>query len=254
MIKFLILGLFVLFSINLKSEDLLQTLEKALESNYDYKAKVEQYNANMSSISSYKSYVYPSLDLQGSYNLTKGEITTASQTNSLEDQPLQFGLQLTQPIFSVNAFNQYSKANILEKQARIILEKDKNSLFLQTTQYYLEVLSAMDDLEYATAQKQSLLKQMQQVEQQVRVGKSRAIDIEEIKSKYLQVESQEITAQHNVEVKQNQLSNYINYQITNYKKIKNKIDVISVDNTTLDTWVATAKANNLDIFMIMTFI
>ncbi len=247
MIKFLIIGLYLISCLTLKAEDLLQVLQKALENNYDYKAKVEAYNANVSFVSSYKSYVYPTLDLQGSYNINKGEITANSTTTPLQDKPVQFGISLSQPIFSVNAFNQYSKANILEKQARLILEKDKNSLFLKTTQYYFEVLSAMDDLEYASAQKQSLLTQMKQVEQQVKVGKSRPIDVEEIKSKYLQVESQEITALHNVEVKQNQLNNYLNYQVISYKKIKNNINDISLDGASLDTWISLAKTNNLDI-------
>ena len=97
-IIFLILGLFLVLPISTKAEDLMESLKIALENNYDYKAKVEQYNANMSQISSYKSYVYPSVDLQASYNIVSGDSEVDGKTTAIDNKPLEFGLQLVQPL------------------------------------------------------------------------------------------------------------------------------------------------------------
>lgn len=244
-INLLIVNLFVLS--NLKAENLVEVVNIALQNNFDYKANVENYNANMAQSSIGKSYIYPTLDLQGSYYTTSGEYNTDGRIRNIDDKPLDISLQFVQPIFNVNAFNQYSKANLLQKQALINLEKDKNTLFLTTTQYYFDVLSAIDDLDYVKAQKQSLAEQMKQVEQQIKVGKSRVIDIEEIKAKYLQVEAQEYVVSNDLVIKKDRLNNYINSNIEKFSRIGDKLDRIIKDNSSMADWVERAKKNNLDI-------
>lgn len=232
---------------NVKAENLVEVINIALQNNFDYKANVETYNTNVAQSSIGKSYVYPTLDLQGSYYATQAQYSTNGKTINTDDKPLDVSLQFVQPLFNVNAFNQYSKANLLQKQALINLEKDKNTLFLTTTQYYFDVLSAIDDLDYVKAQKASLAEQMKQVEQQIKVGKSRVIDIEEIKAKYLQVEAQEYVVANDLVIKKDRLNNYINSNVEKFSRIGDKLDRIIKDNSSMADWVERAKKNNLDI-------
>lgn len=245
----IILSLFVLIllNVNLKAESLVEIIQIALENNFDYKAKVEAYNSAVITTSIGKTYLYPTLDFQASYYNTSGEYTSGSVVKELQDKPLDMSLQFVQPLFNVNAFNQYSKANILEKKARIDLEKDKNTLFITTSQYYFDVLAAIDDLEYVKAQKESLELQMKQVTQQIKVGKSRVIDIEEIKAKFLQIEAQEYMLSSDVVIKKDRLNNYINYQVETFNRIGGDLTKIIREKSTIEQWVEISKKNNLDI-------
>ncbi len=233
------------------AEDLLQIVDIAFKNNYEYKSVVDNFNANYAFKSIAKSYILPRLNLEGNAQISNDRRTYSEKVsanfkhNGSESHVLS--VSVAQPLYNKNAFSQYSKANLLAEQAQIDLDRGKNNIIIKVAQYYFDVLSSQDNLEYATAKMKYLENYMKETIRKSEVGQGRRIDIEEVRARYEQAKYESILASNDLEVKIDVLNKFLNYRVVSYKKIIENLQDLELKNQKMEGWIDSARRNNLDI-------
>lgn len=238
-----------LLCFNVSAEDLLFVVRKAFENNYDYRSKVEQYNADYVNKNLAKSYILPSVNLSADYNIDDNS-NKLNNDGSLDynTQSNQLVVDLMQPLFDLEAWSYYNKAKLQAKRAEIELDKEKNDVILKSAQYYFDVLSSIDDLEYINAKITYLKNYMNEISQKIDVGENKAVDIEEVKAKYKNAEYERISIINELNVRKDLLNKLINENIESYYAVKyDIISNVAIDDIDQETWINRALAQNLDI-------
>lgn len=251
-IKFLVFFTFVCSVQTLKAENLLEVIDLAFKNSYEYLSKIDTFNADYAYQGLAKSYILPTIDLtadaRGSRLVQNYDSPTTLTPNLNSNVPyVGAAITLTQPLFDKAAWAYYGQSKLLAERAQIQLDNDRNSIILKGVQYYLEVLSARDHLEFATAQKQLLIQQLQETRQQANVGTVKRVDIDQVIAEERNAEYDLINARNNLKVKQDQLNKFINKEVTEYAVVKDGVQNLKLSTPNLQDWLDTAAKGNLDI-------
>lgn len=214
-IRFLIIFAFAFSIQTLRAENLLEVIDLAFKNSYEYLSKVDTFNADYAYQGLAKSYILPTIDLTADAResrLVQNYDTSTASTPDIDSNTPYLGaaITLTQPLFDKAAWAYYGQSKLLAERAQIQLDNDRNTIILKGVQYYLEVLSARDHLEFATSQKQLLIQQLQETRQQARVGTVKRVDIDQVIAEERNAEYDLINARNNLRVKQDQLNKFIN--------------------------------------------
>lgn len=251
-IRFLIIFAFAFSIQTLRAENLLEVIDLAFKNSYEYLSKVDTFNADYAYQGLAKSYILPTIDLTADAResrLVQNYDTSTASTPDIDSNTPYLGaaITLTQPLFDKAAWAYYGQSKLLAERAQIQLDNDRNTIILKGVQYYLEVLSARDHLEFATSQKQLLIQQLQETRQQARVGTVKRVDIDQVIAEERNAEYDLINARNNLRVKQDQLNKFINKEVTEYAVVKDGVQNLKLSTPNLQDWLDTASKGNLDI-------
>jgi len=143
--------------------------------NYDAEllAAQAQANAGLQAGPIAKASTLPSVTLTGS----------ASDTN-LTDVASGFTLSLSQPLFDLNKWYNYDRAQTLSEQAKLSLSLAEQGLILRVVNAYLDILSAQATLEVAESRERALSRRLDQVNAQFEVGLIALTDVLEARASY----------------------------------------------------------------------
>lgn len=251
-IKFLMFFTLVFSTQTLKAENLLEVIDLAFKNSYEYLSKVDTFNADYAYQGLAKSYILPTIDVTADAKenrLVQNYDNSTPLTPDINSNTPYLGaaITLSQPLFDKAAWAYYGQSKLMAERAQIQLDNDRNSIILKGVQYYLEVLSARDHLEFATAQKQLLMQQLQETRQQARVGTVKRVDIDQVIAEERNAEYDLLNARNNLKVKQDQLNKFINKEVTEYAKVKDGVQNLKLSTPNLQDWLDTASKGNLDI-------
>lgn len=144
----------------------------------DYDAQLlaaqAQSNAGQQAAPLAKGSLLPSVSLNGSS-------TKANTSNSSVDG---FTLSLSQPLFDLNKWYTYERAETLTEQAKLGLELAEQQLILRVVNAYLDILSAQGTLEVAQSRERALQRRLDQVNAQFEVGLIAITDVLEARASY----------------------------------------------------------------------
>ena len=235
----------------LKAEDIIELVNIAFKNSYEFQANIEKYNAMYANKDLALSYILPVIDVSGNIDQVKSSTTYSStEAKSIHSIPNKgLSISLVQPIINLQAIAGYKASQLAAQSAIIQLNKDRNSIVLKTADLYFKILSSIDDVEYIKSNKKYLEEQMTEVTQQIKVGKARPLDIESTKSKYDTVVYQEIMYENALKIYLENMNKFLNKEIQTYKKIKEKIENINIEEHNLEAWQNLSQSGNLDVLL-----
>ncbi|MCC2617936.1 outer membrane channel protein TolC [Aestuariibacter halophilus] len=158
------------------------------------------------------------------------------------------GLQLDLSIYDHSNWINLGRAEKVAQQSDTQYAVSKQDLIVRTTTAYLNVLRALDSLEFVQAEKRAIERQLEQTKQRFEVGLTAITDVHEAQANYDNTLAQEIRAQNTVELRREEL-----------REITGKYhDGLSVLNTErfeatrptpadVDSWLGLAEERNLDL-------
>ncbi|MDR2008815.1 MAG: TolC family outer membrane protein [Alphaproteobacteria bacterium] len=254
MIKYLRYILLLAFlSGGVQATDLKDALQIAFDNNFDFKSKVETFNADFAYKGLANSYLLPQLSLQGNAALDSVNRNYATQSGAnrsytfTDSQNYGLSLNLVQPLYNPTAWAYYSQGKLMAQRAQIVLDKEKNNLMLRVAEGYFAVLAAQDDLESSKAQIEYLNKYMQEISQKASVGQSRKVDIDQVRAQYQLAKYNNLLLENNLKVQMDALNKMLNTNITEISRLKGDISNISIEEQDMDKWKAQSREQNLDI-------
>ena len=157
-------------------------------------------------------------------------------------------ISATQPLIRFENFVIYSQSKTQVSQAESQFVIAAQDLMLRVAQAYFDVLDAQIDVEVAEAQKEAILKQLEQARRNFEVGVATIVDTNEAQARFDLTVSQEIAARNALEVSKRALQGIINRfpgQLARSHDIAAELP--SLRYGSMDEWVTVAEEQNFEL-------
>jgi outer membrane protein len=156
-------------------------------------------------------------------------------------------LTITQPLFRVGAAERLDQAEISRRQAGVQQAAAQQNLMVRVATAYLGVLAAQDNLEYATAERVAVGRQLQLAEERVSRGLATVVNLHDAKSRFAQTEAQEVEARNALEDSQQAIREMAGALPKSYVRVRTDFPAVSPEPAAMESWVETALSRNLGL-------
>lgn len=198
---------------------------------------------------------WPQVDFSMSYANTNQDSVNVNDDgtwNIRNTSSTRFGRQisLSQTVFNLGTWRATGITEKQAYQAEVNYLLSRQQLMLRVTQTYFNVLSAIDSLEFAQAEKRAIERQLEQTRQRFSLGLTAITDVHEAQAQFDNAVAREIQAQNAVEIALEGLREITGRQHSN-------IHVLNTENFSpsrpdpegVARWIETAHDRNLQLLI-----
>ncbi|MDD4906736.1 MAG: TolC family outer membrane protein [Methylobacter tundripaludum] len=158
-----------------------------------------------------------------------------------------FNVNLTQPLFHWDHWIQLSQSDNQIAQAEAAYLAELQNLMVNTTEAYFNVLYAQDNLQFASAEKQAIARQLEQAQQQFEVGVIAITDVNEAQAGFDQANANEIEAANNLDNQKEALREIIGENDASLNGLGGQLPLLKPEPADISAWSDTAELNNFSI-------
>lgn len=158
-----------------------------------------------------------------------------------------FNVDLTQPLFHWDHWIQLSQSDNQIAQAEAAYLTELQNLMVKTTETYFNVLYAQDNLQFATAEKQAIARQLDQAKQRFEVGIIAITDVNEAQAGFDQANANEIDAVNNLDNQKEALREIIGENDASLNALGEQLPLLKPEPADMSAWSDTAELNNFSI-------
>ena len=240
----------VLFFSQVNAEDLLKIYDMALQND----PKILEAEANRDAAMEIKpqsiARLLPNLAIVG--NLTQNRFDTTSTFTTLQIGQQHFWdsnvyLKLTQPLYHHDYWVLLSQSDNQLAQAEADYEAEQQDLFVRTAKAYFAVLSALDNLDFANAERRALERQLAQADRKFAVGTVAITDLSEAQAGFDLAVANTIAAQRALSVAKAALREIIGQADIELLPMSLEPPLLEPSPPKLEDWSELAQRNNLVI-------
>ena len=173
------------------AENLVQVYEQAKDTNPDLRSSLAEKDKAYSAISGSRASLLPQVGLSASYDVTHGRRDDRGKNTKYGNL---YQVALSQSIFN---FSSWKALDISKKQATIAdisYQYQGQTLILNTSVAYFNVLKCLDALSFIDAQKKAIGRQLDQTRQQHKVGLVAITDVQNAQANYDLTVAQQVNA------------------------------------------------------------
>ena len=220
------IGLFLCSMANTSAAlDLNEALQLAQQYDTTFQAAYASYLAATEASSQSTAAILPQIGFNAFVQRGNNETDRAGQIFTSKNNSDGYSLNLNQVIYDKSVFDKLDQADAIVAKAVADLEAAKQDVIIRVSTAYFDVLTAIDTLETASAEKKAIGKQLEQSKERFNVGLSAITDVKEQQASYDIAAADEIIAINNLSNKREALRVIIN-------TYPEKLDIVS-DNTPL---------------------
>ena len=166
--------------------------------------------------------------------------TTSTQSYTIE----QFGLTATQPLFRMDRWYTYKKAQKLETSAQAELAYAQQDLLIRVAEAYFGVLRAQEELRIAKTEQKSLKTQLVEVKNRYKLGLLRETELFEVQASYDLARAVRLTAEGEVDNLKETLRLMTRQETILVNPLPDDIPVEPPNPLEIEDWEDFAKRNN----------
>ena len=229
--------------------DFLQAYEQAQKDDPRILAAEFQYQATRETLPQARAALLPNVSLDvftGKHN-TETTVQATSITTANRYDREGFTLSLSQSLYNHAYWLQVLQADIYVAIGEVNVNAARQELIVRTAQAYYNVLAAQDNLKFATAEKESIGKQLEQNQQRLNVGLIAITDVKESQAQYDLSVAQWITAENALANARESLRSLIGMAVDDLLPLANDMVLATPQPENIDEWVKTALQNNLSL-------
>ena len=229
--------------------DFLQAYEQAQKDDPRILAAEFQYQATRETLPQARAALLPNVSLDvftGKHN-TETTVQATSITRADRYDREGFTLSLSQSLYNHAYWLQVLQADIYVAIGEVNVNAARQELIVRTAQAYYNVLAAQDNLKFATAEKESIGKQLEQNQQRLNVGLIAITDVKESQAQYDLSVAQWITAENALANARESLRSLIGMAVDDLLPLANDMVLATPQPENIDEWVKTALQNNLSL-------
>jgi outer membrane protein len=227
------------------AEDLWSIYQLASENDPEIRAAAATRDANLEIRKINRSAYLPALTLSGDVTSNDQEDEITKTTNSFSSSG--YNLTLSQAIYNRDAMVAIRQAKAEIAKAEADYQAAQQTLILRTARRYFAVLAAMDNLDFATAEKNAIARQLEQTKQRFNVGLIAITDVHEAQARYDLAVAEEITATNILDNARELLREITGQSHQALLPLTEDTPLPSPDPTDINQWVGTALAQNLQL-------
>lgn len=158
-----------------------------------------------------------------------------------------FDVNLTQPLFHWDHWIQLSQSDNQIAQAEATYLAELQNLMVRTTEAYFNVLYAQDNLQFASAEKQAIARQLEQVRRRFEVGILPITDVNEAQAGFDQANANEIEAANHLDNQKEALREIIGENDASLNALGDQLPLLKPEPADISAWSDTAELNNFSI-------
>jgi outer membrane protein len=193
------------------ADDLAQVFQLALQNDPTLQQVDAQRRAAQKGIDISKSAFWPQVSFAAGYSRSESERPQFDPTSQQfvtvdsESRGWNAGVNLSQTVFDMNVWDRAALSEKQAYQAEVNYLSVRQELMIRVVNSYFTVLERLDDLEFATAEKKAIERQLEQTKQRFSVGLTAITDVHEAQAQYDTSVASEIQAKNAVEIAQESL-------------------------------------------------
>lgn len=225
------------------SLDLVETYEKALSYDSGIAAAQARFESQQAASDVSQSALLPQIGAYG--DAQHIDIDGPNQDNSYRE--LNYGVQLTQPLFRADAWFQYDASQFQTDSARAQYNLAQQQLILDVATAYFDVLRAQDTVTTTQASEAAIQRQYEQAQERFDVGLIAITEVYEARASYDDSRSLRIAAENQVNIAREQLSRLTGEYSENLENLRQNFPLGRPDPMDPASWELTALEQNWSI-------
>jgi outer membrane protein len=235
----------VLFGQPVGAEDLLQVYRQSMESDPALKAAAASQQASQEAKPQARALLLPSVGVTASRGSTFGVVGVP--TGSDGGNTHSYAIGLTQPVYNRASQVQQRLAEETIKQADTDFNNAQNDLILRVAQGYFGVLAAIDNLTFATAEKNAFARQLEQANRRFEVGLATITDVYDAQARFDGAVSSEIDAINKLANARELLRQLTGQDYAQLNLLSERMPLALPNPNDPEQWVRMALDNNLTL-------
>lgn len=188
-----------------------------------------------------KSLLMPTVAASAAYNHSDINSKTGADYYS---ESTSYGISVQQPLLDLGAFSLWNQAEATVSQAEYELQAIKDELITRVATAYFDALAANDSVNFAEAQKTSILKQLEQSKKRHEYGQIAATGVYEAQARYDLIIAEQIQAQNTLLSKLEALQEITGREVSELKPLKDDILLLQPQPNDLEHWNKVAMEKN----------
>ncbi len=234
------------------ANDLLYTFQQALQHDPTFKAA----EAIKNSASEFKTQSFahflPSIAAnanasQTNQQLDKSAFVSNDQLGNNSFKSSEFSLKLRQPLLNWQAIQSYKTANLKQTKAEVDYRIAQQDLLYRVAKTYFLVLLKKEALFFARAEKKAINTQLNLTKKRYELGIVAITEVHEASARLDLASANEIILETALQIAESNLQNITYSKIVRFKFLKENLPLIAPSPANIDSWVNTAKVQNLNI-------
>jgi outer membrane protein len=243
-----VIGLFLCSAAGTASAlDLKEAMALAQEYDTTFQAAYAAYLAASEASSLSNSQVLPQVDLNAYVKRGHTENDRSGVTTSSANNGDGYSLDLRQVIYNKTIFDSLDQGDATVAKAVADLEIAKQDTIVRVAKAYFDVLTAIDTLETAGAEKKAIGKQLEQSKERFNVGLSAITDVKEQQASYDIATADEIIAINDLSNKQEALRFIINVYPENLEVAREDMPLVVPEPMDINAWTEKSLESNFSM-------
>lgn len=231
-------------SANISALDLSETMDLAQQYDTTFQAAYANYLATIEASSLSTAAILPQIGFNAFYQQGRTESDKTGVVTESDNNNDGYSLNLNQVIFDKSVFDNLDQGDAIAAKAVADLESAKQDTIVRVATAYFNVLTAIDTLETAGAEKKAIGQQLEQSKERFNVGLSAITDVKEQQASYDISVADEIIAINNLSNTREALRVIINVYPDNLEITKPKFPLAIPEPMDIDAWQEKALQGN----------
>ncbi len=156
-----------------------------------------------------------------------------------------YGIRLDQTLYNRSLSQQLKQANSQVDKAEADIVAARQKQILDVTETYFNALSAVDNMEFAGAEKTAIARQLTQSKERFEVGLIAITDVKEAQAQYDLAVAQEIDAKNQYNIAMENVQVLVGHLPTDLQPLSETFAPTSPQPANIEEWVAIALENSL---------
>ncbi len=242
------IGLFLCSMANTSAAlDLNEALQLAQQYDTTYQAAYASYLAATEASSQSTAAILPQIGFNAFVQRGTNETDRAGQVFTSKNNSDGYSLNLNQVIYNKSVFDKLDQSDAIVAKAVADLEAAKQDVIIRVSTAYFDVLTAIDTLETASAEKKAIGKQLEQSKERFNVGLSAITDVKEQQASYDIAAADEIIAINNLSNKREALRVIINTYPEKLDIVSDDTPLVIPEPMDIDAWQEKALQRNFKL-------
>lgn len=229
--------------------DFMQAFEQAQKDDPQILAAEYQYQATQETLPQARAALLPNVSLDVFAAKHNNEVTSLTTSITTRDRYNADGytLSLTQSLYNHGNWLRLQQADMNVAIGEAKINAARQDLIVRVAQAYYNLLAAQDNLKFATAEKESIGKQLEQNQQRFNVGLIAITDVKESQAQHDLSVAQWITAENTQATARESLRSLLGIAVDELLPLADDIPLLMPQPESIEEWVTAAKQNNLSL-------
>jgi outer membrane protein len=227
--------------------DLSEAMVLAQQYDTTFQAAYANYLSTIEASSQSTSAILPQIDLNASIQRGRIENDSGDTVGKSDNNNEGYSLDLNQVIYDKTVFDNLNQGDAIAARALADFESARQDTIVRVATAYFDVLTAIDTLETASAERKAIGKQLEQSKERFNVGLSAITDVKEQQASFDVASADEIIAINDLSNRREALRVIINVYPDNLKIARAQIPLAVPEPMDINAWQKKSLQTNFTL-------